>query len=109
MKTALLKVFLTASIIATMCSCQDIKLSVHQQAELDESLSRAGLHAKFHNGGIGVICLDDPVQSELSGPSFDQIVNVVRMFRDRNQITSIKSVSIQGPDSYVSVDIPGSP
>ena len=104
MKAALLKFFLTAFIVSAMCGCQDIKLSVQQQAELDESLSGAGLHARYVAAGISGITLDDPVQSELSGESLGRIVDVVRNFRDKNHITSIRSVGIQGPDSYVSID-----
>jgi hypothetical protein len=104
MKEAFLKLFVTAFIIGTMCGCQDIKLSVQQQADLDQSLSRAGLHAKYSAAGLSGITLDDPVQSELSGESLGRIVDVVKNFRDRNHITSIRSVGIQGPNSYVSVD-----
>jgi hypothetical protein len=104
MKAALLKFSLTAYIIGTMCGCQDIKLSVQHQAELDQSLSRAGLHANYSSGGLSGITLDDPVQSELSGESLGRIVDAVRNFRDKSHITSISSIGIQGPNSYVSVD-----
>jgi hypothetical protein len=107
MKAALLKLSLTAVIIGTMCGCQEdikIKLSVQQQTELNESLSRAGLHAKYSAAGLTGITLDDPVQSELSSESLGQIVDVVRKFRDKNHITSVSSLGIQGPNSYVSID-----
>ena len=108
MKAELLKYFLAAFMIGSMCGCESVNLSVQQQAELDESMSRAGLHAKFMAAGTSGITLNDPVQSELSGPSLGQIIEVVRSFRDQNQIGSIRSVGIQGPSSYVSVDLPPS-
>jgi hypothetical protein len=100
----LLKVFLTAVCFSIMCGCVGIELSEYQQADLNESLSKAGLHAKFRATGISGITLDDPVQSELSGPSLEQLVETVREFRDRNHLTSMTSVGIQGPTSYMSID-----
>ena len=96
--------WLAVLMISTICGCSRVAVSVGQQAQLNESLNTSGLHAKYAAAGMSGITLDDSVQSELSGKSLETIVTVVKKWRDQNQI-SIRSIGIQGPNSYVGVDL----
>lgn len=90
-------------LLAVAVSGCDIDVSVVQQAQLNDSLTKSGLHAKYSAAGTSGITLNDPVESELAGQSLETLVSTVKKWRDQNHI-SIRSVGIQGPNSYVSID-----
>ena len=96
--------WLAVLMVSTICGCSRVVVSVGQQAQLNESLNTSGLHAKYAAAGMSGITLDDPLQSELSGKSLETIVTVVKKWREKNQI-SISSIGIQGPNSYVGIDL----